>query len=111
MFVYLIATREICPKYKIGRSKDPESRIKQLQTASNVELELVYKFKSKYPTVLEKVLHNCYRSSNMINEWFELNQTEVDNFLKTCEKHEKSFLVLETNHFWNKNNSKKAVSF
>jgi hypothetical protein len=100
MYVYLVGTIEDQPKYKIGRSKNPESRIKQLQTANGAPLELLNIFKSKYPTILESQLHKHFRSRNYINEWFALNEDDIKNFTEICARFETTFKTMETNPFW-----------
>lgn len=110
MYVYLISTIEEFPKYKIGRSKDPNSRIKQLQTANDSELTIVHTFRSKYPSVMESSLHKHYNSQNSMNEWFCLSQRDVSEFLGVCSEIEKRFLVLETNPFWLKQFGDKSIS-
>ena len=57
--VYLIMATE-SGRYKIGVSKNPTKRIKQLQTGSNEELRLVESFETKFPHKIEKALHNKY---------------------------------------------------
>lgn len=110
MYVYLISTVEEFPKYKIGRSKDPNSRIKQLQTANGAELSIVHTFKSKYPSVMESTLHKHYNSQNSMNEWFCLSQKDVRDFLTVCQEIEQRFLVLESNPFWLKIHGSKSVT-
>lgn len=110
MYVYLISTVEEFPKYKIGRSKDPNSRIKQLQTANDSELIIVHTFKSKYPSVMESTLHKHYNNQNSMNEWFCLSHSDVKEFLNVCSEMESRFLVLESNPFWLKMHGGKSVT-
>lgn len=102
-YVYLITTNEEFPKYKIGRSKDPYKRLQQLQTSNASVLEIVHIFASKYVTLLESKLHRMFKNTDSNNEWFHLEPTDVDNFIKTCQKIENIHLVLETNTHWQKN--------
>lgn len=111
MYVYLVGTIEEFPKYKIGRSKKPESRVKQLQTANSAPLELLLTFKSKYPNILEKNLHDHFNGCNYINEWFGLGQKDIVNFLKTCEKFEETLKTMESNPFWCKSHGLDFKSF
>ena len=100
MFVYLVTTVEEFPKYKIGRSKNPNSRIKQLQTANGVELELLNAVPSKYPSILEKQLHRHFNKCIFINEWFDLSVDDVKNFTDTCAKMEETLKAMSSNPFW-----------
>lgn len=102
-FIYLISTTEEHPKYKIGRSKDPNKRLLQLQTSNASILEILYTFPSKYVTLLESKLHRIYKNTDSNNEWFYLGTEEVDNFLNTCQKIESTLLVLEENTYWQQN--------
>lgn len=109
MYVYLVATIEEFPKFKIGRSKNPESRIKQLQTASGSPLELLKKYESKYPTVLEKNLHKHFNGCNYINEWFGLSKKDVDEFEQICDRFEQMYRSMEHNPFWCKSHGIKYI--
>lgn len=99
-YIYLISTTEEHPKYKIGRSKDPNKRLLQLQTSNASILEIIHIFPSKYVTLLESKLHRMFKNTDSNNEWFNLEQHEIENFLKTCQKIENVHLVLEDNSHW-----------
>lgn len=53
--------------YKIGKSKDPERRLKQLQTA-NIKTVLIYVSNK----ITEKELHILYSKYKVDREWFDL---------------------------------------
>jgi len=110
MYVYLVGTIEEFPKYKIGRSKNPDSRVKQLQTANGAPLELLTVYLSKYPTILETHLHRHFNNCNYINEWFALSEQDISNFSNTCEKFEQTFKAMEDNPFWCKAHGLKVNS-
>lgn len=57
--------------YKIGKSKEPESRLKSLRTA-NPAVELIC-YSQK---ITEIELHTLYYNSNVGNEWFDLKEKD-----------------------------------
>ena len=70
-YVYLI--QKGYGSIKIGVSKDPESRLKMLQTGNPTELHLIAKFpceSEKQARALEADLHNEFREYRMKGEWF-----------------------------------------
>lgn len=66
-------------KLKIGRSNNPESRLKQLQIATSNKLELLYVIKGK--GYLESQLHTFFKCINTNNEWFE-NDGQIIKYFK-----------------------------
>ncbi len=95
MFVYLLSNGSA---YKIGISKHPEKRVKQLQTGSSEVIVLINKYKSKYYTKIETALHSTYGNISTIgNEWFNLSEEDVNNFLTFCKKIECNLYFLEEN--------------
>ena len=78
MYVYLIqsGTNSKSP-IKIGMSKDPEARIKQLQTGNPKRLRIILIIKctsTKHARNLESTMHQMLSSKNIINEWFDVTQ-------------------------------------
>jgi hypothetical protein len=53
---------------KIGRSKDPQKRVKVLETAISGEYEM-YVFKGK--GFIEATLHSCFEKLSLNGEWFQ----------------------------------------
>lgn len=96
-YIYLIGELDSLNTYKIGvtKHKNIEKRISELQTGNAKELYVRTYFKSKYPYKLEKMLHRNYHKSHIINEWFELTEEEVKNFIQTCENFESTLDMLE----------------
>lgn len=99
--VYLIYS-DILDLYKIGVSKNSKKRIKNLQTGSPYKLKIIYSFKSKFSYKIEKMLHKkfigCKQNiddDKIEGEWFNLEINDVKNFIKECEKLEKTYLFLE----------------
>jgi hypothetical protein len=79
-FVY-IAFCKTTFYYKIGMTrKSVESRMKQLKTA-NPSIELSYCFAVKDISV-EKKLHNIFKHKNISNEWFDLDDKDINKIKK-----------------------------
>jgi len=94
MYLYLLKNEN---KYKIGLSKHPHKRIKQLQTGNSKTIKLVEMFESKYPTTLEKSFHNIYKMNRLIGEWFELPKEFESTFLEECNRLENTIDILKSN--------------
>lgn len=66
---------------KIGKSKNPYSRIKDLQTSNPNKLFFTHLFdvKDKY----EKVLHKLFKEfkTNSNNEWFDLRNVNIESVI------------------------------
>jgi len=83
MYIYIIEAKE--NKIKIGISKDPEKRLKQLQTGSFDKLKLVYKVevKKEQSRYLEKKIHHNNNFNRINGEWFCISKqtaiSEVDH--------------------------------
>ena len=99
--IYLIYAEKI-DAYKIGISKNPAKRIKNLQTGCPYELSLLNVFKSNFPHQLEKAIHKKYLSykknidqDEISGEWFNLPFNCVVNFLEECESIENNFRILK----------------
>ena len=80
MQIYAIGTDN---KQKIGFSKDPESRLKQLQTGSAEVLYLHYTIDTSEDRVrlLERFLHKDIGYKRLKGEWFNMTKDEVVNYL------------------------------
>jgi hypothetical protein len=101
--VYLVGDSEKENYYKIGVTRgDINKRIKKLQTGNGGDIYLISHYETKYPFILEKMLHNKYKEFQIINEWFLLEKEEVDNFLNICEMLNNNVMSLEDNYFFNK---------
>lgn len=73
MFIYLIRCNSRENPIKVGVSKAPEDRLKDLQTANPYELELVSKlyFKNERKAyAVEKATHKIFKENHMRGEWF-----------------------------------------
>lgn len=86
-----IQSKYIC---KVGVSKNPNKRLKQLQTANECELQLtkIYESKKNFDYKIEKSLHNVYyKKYKILNEWYELPIQAINEFESLCKKIEKNF--------------------
>jgi hypothetical protein len=101
-YVYLIGEIENPGKYKIGstRAKKIETRLKQLQTGNSSELYIKESFETEHPFKLEKMLHNHFKSSNLIGEWFELSEADTEAFKAICEEKIRVIESLKDNPFY-----------
>jgi hypothetical protein len=93
-YVYLIE-KNGCFAYKIGKSKTPELRLKQLSTASECDLIIRYKIAAnQYASRLEKSLHAKYNHKRIRGEWYLLSDLEIEEFEKYCSLYLKNFNIL-----------------
>ena len=99
-------------RYKIGstRGKTVTNRLKQLQTGSSNELYVKEAYKTDHPFKLEKMLHNRFKSSSLIGEWFELNKRDVEDFRGICEHLEDIIDSLKDNPFYFKDKKMNYLS-
>lgn len=74
-FVYIIESENL---YKIGKSKNPHKRIKQLQTGSERVLNLKYFKVVEDMLKAEQILHTLFNCSRKHGEWFKLTKTDLE---------------------------------
>lgn len=98
--IYLMHSAEI-GAYKIGVSKNPIKRLETLSTGCPYSIDLIYKFVSKRPFMLEGALHSTYvqykrniDGDPLSGEWFDLPTNEVIGFLDKCRKLESTMEFL-----------------
>jgi hypothetical protein len=100
VYVYLIRSNTNS-YYKIGISKNPKLRLKQLQTASAEELELIETYESEFASKIEKALHIRFDLYKTIigkrNEWFRLSLENELEFKNICEAYDNNFKILVEN--------------
>lgn len=76
-------------KYKIGITKnDPMKRNKALQTGNPNKISVLKAYESNNYKTVEKWLHGRFKSKKTLakNEWFNLDDNDVLNFLDECKK-------------------------
>jgi len=93
-YVYLIQSLEDS-RYKIGVSKHPKTRIKQLQTGNSSELKLVESYQSEFAYQIEKTLQRRYSYLKKEGEWFDMSVSNEVSFLNECKKIEETIAVLK----------------
>lgn len=102
-YVYLIYDQSN-DLYKIGVTKeDPSKRMHKLQTGNPTQLCIKTIFKHEYPFRLETMLHNKFKSKQVLNEWFKLSDDDVINFISICEEMKSRINALSDNPFFTKN--------
>lgn len=94
--IYLIQSLEN-GYYKIGISKQPKKRIKQLQTGNSSELKLIDSYESEYYNKIERTLQRRYSHLKKEGEWFDLSISEEVSFLSDCKQIEESINILKKN--------------
>lgn len=81
--------------YKIGVSKNPNKRLKEVQTGNPSPVEIVQLYETDNAYKIESTLHNRYSHYNTHGEWFELSIKEEVNFIDVCLQIEKNILSLK----------------
>ncbi len=71
-YLYFIVELPYTDKVKIGISKNPQKRLKQLQTGNPNKLIIYHMFESEDYKLLERTMHNICKDLKIIGEWFEL---------------------------------------
>ena len=89
-------------RYKIGYAKNLDKRLKQLETGNPGIMNIIKRYKSKWGRVLENKIHRKFSDNNIKNEWFILNQEQIDKFIIECEKSEQILDSMEDNYFFRK---------
>lgn len=105
MHVYLIESDH--PEgvaYKIGFTRiDPNKRLKQLSTGNHSTLSIVKLYKSEYAIKIERYLHKYFKYKQIKNEWFMLDENDINDFNSICAKYEKQYIyMLENNYYMQK---------
>lgn len=76
-YIYVISDRQ--GRFKIGRSDNPEKRLRQLQTGNSKKLEIIGI--TKGDIWLEKRLHKMFLLHREKGEWFSLSPEAVEFLL------------------------------
>lgn len=95
-YVYLIQSLENS-YYKIGISKHPKKRVKELQTGNSSELKLVEVYKSGFANQIEKTLQRRYSHLRKEGEWFDMGISNEVSFIQECQKIEETLIFLKKN--------------
>lgn len=85
-YIYLIHDPKNSGLYKIGFSKDPKRRLKELNGSTKLPVELGFKMIHTIETDnvyrAEKILHKKYGAYRKNGEWFELSRRHVGEIRK-----------------------------
>jgi len=95
-YIYLIQSLEE-GYYKIGVSKNPQRRIKELQTGNSSPLKLIETYQSEYADKIERTLQRRYSHLNKEGEWFDMSIEEEVTFVKNCKAIEENLVFLKKN--------------
>jgi len=95
-FVYLLKSYEN-GYYKIGTSKNPLKRIKELQIGNPEKIEIINSYLSENYSKIEIALHNYYSYTRKTNEWFDLTLEDELNFIDLCKNIDKNLKFLNEN--------------
>lgn len=79
---YIYIARQVeSGNFKIGISKDPARRVKQLSTSSPEKVELIFAYKANEPfRVSETIAHKMFSSTRLNGEWFS-PETDVKKLI------------------------------
>ena len=71
-YIYVIGTDQ--PPYKVGIAKNPEQRLKTLQTGHPQPLRIIHKIPTdaSRTRLLEAVMHRNMRQHRQTGEWFDM---------------------------------------
>lgn len=78
-FVYLIKSNEL---YKIGKTKDLNSRTAFFGTIMPIEVELIHSFSSNQYSLAEAALHEKYKDFRKTGEWFALREEHIEEICR-----------------------------
>ena len=71
--------------YKIGKSLNPEQRLKSLTLGDKGKILIKNHYKYQNYNEIEKELHVIFNSKKISGEWFELNEQDLE-FIKKYKK-------------------------
>lgn len=77
-YVYLILSDT--GHFKIGKARNIDNRILQLETGLPVTVQLVGSFQSNYYSKAEKHIHNYFSEKHIKGEWFDLSKQDIEEF-------------------------------
>ena len=78
--------------YKIGRSRNPATRLRELQTGNPLTLRLVAAGKLSCPAEVERQLHRHYQDedkSAAAREWFRLTEHQAESLAYRLDREER----------------------
>ena len=79
-FVYIIKDMSKNNVYKIGKTLYLTNRLKALKTG-NPFIQIIASLQSCNYAYIENFLHEYLENKNILNEWFELNEKELNEII------------------------------
>lgn len=75
-FIYIIENNGV---YKVGYSKNPQRRLKTLQTGCSNKLKLVYQLEIETAKtyIIEKIIHKSLSRYKVLGEWYKTDLDEI----------------------------------
>lgn len=103
--VYLICSKLGDEKlYKIGYTRrNINQRIKELKVGNAGDFYLIDSYESIWGSKIEASLHKILRLKKISGEWFDLDEIEVSNFKKICEKLDSNFETISKTLLYKEN--------
>ncbi|SIP85999.1 Bacteriophage T5 orf 172 domain-containing protein associated with Zinc finger domain [Pacmanvirus A23] len=80
-YLYFITEIPFYNKVKIGISKNPAKRLKQLQTGNPNHLVIYHAMESTNYKLLERTLHSICKDLHVHGEWFEMTDSELQSII------------------------------
>lgn len=77
-YIYVIGNETAI---KIGFSTDPQERLKQLQTANEQPLTLLWSMERADAAQLEKHLHRKFKKHKLLGEWFNRSAINIQTII------------------------------
>lgn len=94
--VYLLKNPELL-HYKIGVTVNSvESRLINIQTGNSIEIEIIQTFQSPHFRKIETMLHRRFSHLRLNGEWFELDDSIIENFIDICQTAHNNFEMLKS---------------
>jgi len=93
-YIYLIQSLEN-GYYKVGVSKHPQQRIRELQTGNSSKLKLIETYQSELAHQIERALQRRYEHLRKEGEWFNFFLQEEVTFIKNCRQVEDNLILLK----------------
>lgn len=93
-YVYAMLAKE-SGRVKIGISKSPESRLKQVQTSAPERVELISVTPSLFARPIESSLHEIFDDERVTGEWFDLDEDKVSallEFMNDCKDYYRKYI-------------------
>jgi hypothetical protein len=67
-------------KHKIGKTDDMQRRIREIQSTVRDKAEIIHVLETDDPAGIEMYWHRRFKDKLLVNEWFELNASDIEAF-------------------------------